>query len=635
MDNPRLGQPADNTYYVTSSEFTSQDVEEIKKFARDSGRAQSFGSSSSQVSAPDPPHLNLSPADYIQKDYRGRTHSNKSSSTNKSADFEDREHKERKQSKESTAYDDTGPFKIDMVEEETKHIDLTDESKTEQRTLSNKYQPAEKKFIENLPPIKKVSEDFLKELYADDKTDMVDAKEVSSKQTTEPSEPSEILHTSCDRESYSEYKNYTGIKRLDSINIEAKEDAILSEVLLEESESPTKTATVESMFDDEKAFSVIGLHVEETSIQANKPDVDSYDIIEAFNEKMDLNGKGDMKVTTDLKELEKEIAEIDKELQKHERNINSQIVTVHPDKVHISLTESSLNQLNEELKSIPGHIEEKGNVDVPDTAVKKEKKQTSPKRKSEKRRQSKEHLKPDFSPPRAEPLKPELSPAKVEKIDTVQYNSERLNTHRLSLPTSDLPVKPSALLGSHRQSLPNILESNPEVSQPISSSYDLPERYHAIYDGKPLDDGGDGDGDDNDTINEDDVPIISKEPRQSVGNSLMLSGRGWSSSFDSELNDTIEPLSPPRNANALPVTSRPKGNINPNKFGILLYLSAEEQIRRVSEDNWRIIFISSRVLTRILKIGVKMLSFRKSCFTTHLELLRICKKLGLRDKKLE
>ena len=560
MANPRLGQPGDNTYYVTSSEFTSQDVEEIKRFARDSGRSQSIGSSSSHVSAPDPPNLNLSPADYIQKDYRGRTHSNKSSSTNKSNEFEDSEHKSANHSKETEGYDDTGPFKIDMIEEETKHIDSTIGPKLEQRTLLNKYKPAEKKFIENLPPIKKVSEDFLKELYTDDNTDFVESKEKDK--IEQMTESSEIMHTSCDRDWYNEYKNYSGIKRLESINIEAKEDAILSEVLLEESESPKKKDKDETILDDEKAFSVEGLHVGETNIQASKPDIESYDIIEAFTENVDLNGKGDVKITTNLKEIEEEIAQIDKELKEQERNMNSQNVTLHTDKEHSALTESNLNQFSEELKSIPGHIEEKLNVDVPDTALKKEKKQTSAKRKLDKRRQSKDHLKPDFSPPRAEPLKPELSQAKAEKIDTFKYDSDRLKKHRMSLPTSDLPIKPAALLGSHRQSMPNILEGYPELSQPISSSIDLPERYTAIYDGKPLEDevnGGDGDIDDNDTINEDDIPVISNEPRQSVGNSLMLSGRGWSSSFDSELNDTIEPLSSPRTAYSLPVTNRPKG----------------------------------------------------------------------------
>lgn len=565
MANPRLGQPGENTYYVTSSEFTSQDVEEIKRFARDSARAQSFGSSSSQVSAPDPPHLNISPADYVEKDYRGRIYSNKSNSTNKSNEFEDREHKPANQSKEIAGYDDTGPFKIDMIEEESKHYDSTEGPKAEQKMLLNKYKPAEKKFIENLPPIKKVSEDFLKELYTDDSTDFVDSKEKDAIQ--QATESSETMHTSCDKDSYNEYKNYSGVKRLESINIEAKEDAILSEVLLEESESPKKTDKNEVF--DVKAYSVVGLHKEETSSQVGKPDIENYDIIEAFNENVDLNGKGDMKVTTNLKELEQEIAQIDKELKEQERNVTSQNVTTHADKELSALTESDLNQLSEELKTIPGHIEGKSNVDVPDSAVKKEKKETSPKRKLDKRRQSKEHLKPDFSPPRAEPLKPELSPAKAEKIDTFKYDLDRLKTHRMSLPTSDLPIKRAALQASHRQSVPNILESNPDISQQISSSTDLPERYKAIYDGKPLEDevnGDDRDGDDHDIIKEDDVPMISKEPRQSVGNSLMLSGRGWSSSFDSELNDTIEPLSSPRTAHSLPVTNRPKAE----SFGSLL-----------------------------------------------------------------
>ena len=572
MANPRLGQPGDNAYYVTSSEFTSQDVEEIKRLARDSGRAQSFGSSSSQVSAPDPPHLNLSPADYVEKDYRARAHSNRSTSTNKSNEFDDREHRLTNHSKDASGFDDTGPFKIDLIEEETKtdstetKHDLTERTKAEQRTLLNKYKPAEKKFIASLPPIKKVSDDFLKELYRDDSTDNVDSKQKDA--TEEVKVSGEILHKSCDRDSYNKYKNYSGMKRLESINTEAKEDAILSKILLEESESPKKTDKNETMFDDNKFISAVGLQKEESNIQVKNPNFESYDIIEAFDENMDLNGKGDMKVASDLKELEQDIAQIDSEIKDQERDASSQNVTHHTDRDKGSLTKSNLSQFNEELKSIPGHIEEKINVDVPDAAVKEEKKQASPKRKLDKRRQSKEHLKPDFSPPRAEPLKPELSPARAEKIDTFRYDSDRLKKHRLSLPTSELPVKPTALLGSHRQSMPNILEGYPEISQQISNSYDLPERYNAIYDGKPLEDSMEGgedvdnktvNEDENDTLNEDEVPVISPEPRQSVGNSLMLSGRGWSSSFDSELNDTIEPLSSPRAPHSLPVMNRPKG----------------------------------------------------------------------------
>jgi len=47
------------------------------------------------------------------------------------------------------------------------------------------------------------------------------------------------------------------------------------------------------------------------------------------------------------------------------------------------------------------------------------------------------------------------------------------------------------------------------------------------------------------------------EHRQSVGNNLMYTGRGWSSSFDSEMEDTVDDLTHPKYM-SLPI-QRPKG----------------------------------------------------------------------------
>ena len=565
MENPRLGQPSDNAYYVTASNFTSQDVEEFKKLAqKNSPKAHSECSSSSHISAPDPPHLNMSPSDYIQRNYRSRSQSNKSSSTYKS-DLTETEIKEPKNLKEAIAYDDPGPFKIDLTEEQTNQSSDISQNKPEPRKLTNKYKPSdkasrkqkkeasEKAFIESLPPVNKVSDDFLKELYSDAKSDTVDSKvEVSSERSYDADE---IRHDSCD--SYKEYKNYSNIRRLESINTEVKEDAILHDILSSETELTNGTEATGGYLDQNSVDHLKGHYKEESSL------TDNTDIIEAFGERIDLNDNGDMNKKTESKEPAKPPASgelnINKNLEVKDQQQKSE---EQYDKQPSPLTESNLKQLNEELNSIPGHIEEKISVDVADSAVKREKK-TSPKRKSERRRQSKDHLKPDFSPPKSEPLKPELSPAKADKIDTFQYNAERLTNHRLSLPNNSLGSKPQTVQGTHRQSMPNILESTPELTNQISSSYDLPERFHEIYDGKPIDEGNDAE--DGDTINEEDVPVVDNEHRQSVGNSLM-SGRGWSSSFDSELNDTIEPLSPPRTDNAMPITTRPKG-----KHDSLLY----------------------------------------------------------------
>lgn len=52
---------------------------------------------------------------------------------------------------------------------------------------------------------------------------------------------------------------------------------------------------------------------------------------------------------------------------------------------------------------------------------------------------------------------------------------------------------------------------------------------------------------------------LSGSHRESVGNNLMYTGRGWSSSFDSEMEDTVDAMSPAK-PHSLPV-NRPKGEI--------------------------------------------------------------------------
>lgn len=47
------------------------------------------------------------------------------------------------------------------------------------------------------------------------------------------------------------------------------------------------------------------------------------------------------------------------------------------------------------------------------------------------------------------------------------------------------------------------------------------------------------------------------EKRQSGSNNLLCTGRGWSSSFDSEMDDSVDALSSPRSNIGLPIT-RPK-----------------------------------------------------------------------------
>lgn len=72
MEHPQFGAPSSNSYYVSSSQFTSKDVEEFKRISLQSASVtKSECSSSSHISCPDPPHMNVSPATYVQRLHEG------------------------------------------------------------------------------------------------------------------------------------------------------------------------------------------------------------------------------------------------------------------------------------------------------------------------------------------------------------------------------------------------------------------------------------------------------------------------------------------------------------------------------------------------------------------------------------
>ena len=582
MENPTLGRPADNAYYVTGSNFTSKDVEEIKNRAKKSN-PESEVSSSSQVSAPDSPHLNLSPADYVSKDYRNRSHSNKSSSTSRSNELNEVDHIESVDRNEFKHNPEL--FRIDIADDQVKNNSKgSSELKTgNARKLLNRYTPAEKSYVESLPPIKNVSEDFLKELYSDVQSDTIDSKIPVDSNAEIEKVNDELTQNPSNVEDSRNYKNYSSLRRLESINTEVKEDAILSDILSEENYSITENEKKSNVLEEWEANhpevlksgknDVIKEVYKSPNASINSEScVQDSELIEALADRVNLNVDDDNRVLPDIEAPEEHVADSydkisDLDYVDASNTLKSE---QHAESQPSPLTESNLKQLNKELDSlnenssrqsneevnIIGHFEDKVHVNLPSAPIKKGNKQTSPKRKSEKRRQSKGHLKPNLSPPNAEPLKPQLSPAKAETIDTFHSNLEPRSNHRHSLPTSSLLYRSSQ--ETHRQSMPNILEGASEVSDTVSNSNDLTERLREIYDGKPIQDESNDHKDDY-TINEDDIPVVSNEPRQSVGNSLIWSGRGWSSSFEHEMDDTIEPLSPPRNDRAIPVTGRPKG----------------------------------------------------------------------------
>ncbi|WAR15293.1 PKHM3-like protein [Mya arenaria] len=179
----------------------------------------------------------------------------------------------------------------------------------------------------------------------------------------------------------------------------------------------------------------------------------------------------------------------------------------------------------------------------------------SPKKKKKgKSRSSLEKLKPQLSlsPPNSEALPPELSDATADKVDRIETDgkSEYFAKHRLSLPAVS-PMHDKSR-SAKRKSLPNVLE------KPSSSPHTI-EDY--LYGTGPLEEedevvDGDGTAIGNGNKSEDDVidpeedelkrREAGMDPRQSVGNNLMFSGRGWSSSIGSEGTDTFDAASPPR-----------------------------------------------------------------------------------------
>ena len=80
MEQPQFGAPSEKSYYVSSSQFTSRDVEEIKRHSlQKSSVSWSECSSSSHISCPDPANMNVSPAAYVEKLFDGSPTSDLSS----------------------------------------------------------------------------------------------------------------------------------------------------------------------------------------------------------------------------------------------------------------------------------------------------------------------------------------------------------------------------------------------------------------------------------------------------------------------------------------------------------------------------------------------------------------------------
>ncbi|KAH3822399.1 uncharacterized protein LOC127831796 isoform X1 [Dreissena polymorpha] len=494
MDQPPFGASSKSSYIVSSSEFTSQDVEEIKKMSsRKSAKAMSECSSSSHLSCPDPPHMNASPATYVKKMYGGPEQSPLSERSfqgldcEKGADgLEVRINGEARQSEkleagvkrisESSAVTvDSSGYGADIETEETvkEEFDVLEKEN---------YEDGESWGQHGQSPVEKPVED-LKRRY----------------------------------------------QRLESFNRELQEKAIIDSYIEPDAESKKNDETVYG-YDRNDGFDGLG----ETEVEASN----------------------DYTIRPMGKALSTKSGEKDQDVLPGNKAANLSVGT--DDLLNIS--QKILNELGLEDSKVSINIEEevtKSGIQPKET-VSTPKKTKKLKEKEDKINKLKPKL--SMSPPHPEVVPPVLSYAiadKVERIQTLE-NPDYLLKHRRSLPAIGVMQRKS----DKRKSMPNVME---DVSEEGQASIEEYLYGTAAFDGleSKKDDGveDDIDSDEDRTLRS----RFSAEPRQSIGNNLMLTGRGWSSSFESELGDTVDAMSPPRPSRALPV-NRPKSE----SFGTLL-----------------------------------------------------------------
>ncbi|XP_060594531.1 uncharacterized protein LOC132748885 isoform X2 [Ruditapes philippinarum] len=471
MEQPKLGPTSESAYFISSSEFTSRDVEEFKKISKNFEKPLSDCSSSSHMSAPDLPHLNVSPATYVQK-----------------------------YGLHEVSYDET-----DNPEETTDIVKCTTDN-TEAYNTGNSYNT----LIEGGA---KGDANF-----SEDEDNKKSKSNVQIEESTEEFFSSPVIEIKHER-----------VRRLESITREAKEDAILNSILTED--LPDTVENEQEILD------------EANSVSNGKQGSSLYNVY-GPTELID-----DSPIITEGEKL-------------------------------IDTSEKLLNELRlqEQSKVVDDN---EGNIGDETHKLIKTSKSTSI-----------DKLKPQLNLNPQKSAEPDLSDAVALKVDQMRTldNPEYLSRHRFSLAiTSDVQKIDNS---SPRKSLPNVLEHHNENEKDLTSSI-----VDHLYDGMPLNE---------DTENlsrqfygenkmldemENEVNYGSQPPdstlkrlnekRESVGNNLMMTGRGWSSSFDSEAGDSVNALSPPLSSMSLPITRKKS-----ESFGSLLqnYTPASSLSARSVDD---------------------------------------------------
>ncbi|XP_052821358.1 uncharacterized protein LOC128246875 isoform X2 [Mya arenaria] len=547
MEQPRFGSPR-SSYYVTSSEFTSRDVEEFKKLSsKASSKAKSECSTSSHVSCPDPPHMNLSPADYVRKMYKSSEGSPGSEKT-----FWSQESGNRFNGSEKN-YES-----LENKAESTEHLsaldydssyggDTENEGKEKERTKTKELEESWEEFYKS--PVQKQKETFDKR-----KFQRLDSFNREMKEKS-------ILHSYDDTlADKSEHNGNESLKTFESHSKMKVKAIVKTTEDVKENEDEIDWAS--ALNESKQIGSDTNTKKYEVTIQSQVEKVDTGEIDDLLNISQKLLNELGIEDVEESVELVKDEIETSDKKSLEEKDAHAQ-ETVTDSKPNIDISQPIL-------------IEEKVKIESDDDNERIGGRTTaSPKKKKKgKSRSSLEKLKPQLSlsPPNSEALPPELSDATADKVDRIETDgkSEYFAKHRLSLPAVS-PMHDKSR-SAKRKSLPNVLE------KPSSSPHTI-EDY--LYGTGPLEEedevvDGDGTAIGNGNKSEDDVidpeedelkrREAGMDPRQSVGNNLMFSGRGWSSSIGSEGTDTFDAASPPRSSAAMNINNRPKSE----SFGTLL-----------------------------------------------------------------
>ncbi|KAL4221037.1 positive regulation of ruffle assembly [Mactra antiquata] len=531
MEQPSFGNPPDHSYYVTSSHFTTHDVEAFKKLGRGMPQSVSECSSSSHVSAPDPPHMNVSPAAYVDRfeSMKGSPMSIDSGKVGRECHHEEQ------------GYDSFDGARNDRV----------------------------------------VKADLVNDVDSDDDIQRFDEKysgddEVETEKKTDLEESWEEFYKSPLKKGEDNLDKFRKIQRLDSVNRDVREEALLRSILNSESSNNVED---EVMITSRKTEGFDDLYREYTAEMKHDSDNVKTKISEADNDNV---RKSDGVVYTN------DDKEINSEMGKSSVNKAEEFTSDTSDLLNMS--QKLLNEIG--IKDDFVETTEGAVTDVDGSVVEVEHVKSTPKKSKGK---ALDNLKPQLSlsPPKS--AEPELSDAVADTVVQIRTleNPDYLSKHRLSLPAVSPLAKERN--SSPRKSLPNIIEGAGNVIKNVQSIYSSTDNRDEtgrstskLYDGMSTSlyntgspSNVSGRGDNVSTRTEQEMARDISEKRQSGSNNLLCTGRGWSSSFDSEIDDSVDALSSPRSNSGLPI-SRPKTE----SFGSLLqnYTPASSLSARSVDD---------------------------------------------------